>query len=402
MPQTALLGPTGQASQSEKKSANKTEATDKLDSALEKQQELLAEFEKLSDELNAVLSNLEGSTLVKRLKAASREQNLVAEKIATRIGKVFGQAAQVASEDRTFLNELSETERASGLLISYIMDDIQAFYQRRRTNEFKRVLDEMKSSDIVVAIQNLAEELAAEHGLSIATAEYWADNLDRWAEDLVESTDQSEEEKQEQKPGEESQSLPPSLILEMLKILESEVNLREQTRIAQQAVTAIEATDHIQQAQGLSGQQADLRVRTEEVSDQIAKLPDADQHFAQELSILSQVSLIMDQARELLALGNTGPEAIAAETEVIELMLQSKRINPQGAGSGGGGASPGGGGLGTTSESALALIGAGLNSQEHREPRDIGQAVGSSADRNLPEEFRGGLDAYFQQLETAP
>ena len=402
MPQTALLGPTGQASQSEKKSANKTEATDKLDSALEKQQELLAEFEKLSDELNAVLSNLEGSTLVKRLKAASREQNLVAEKIATRIGKVFGQAAQVASEDRTFLNELSETERASGLLISYIMDDIQAFYQRRRTNEFKRVLDEMKSSDIVVAIQNLAEELAAEHGLSIATAEYWADNLDRWAEDLVESTDQSEKEKQEQKPGEESQSLPPSLILEMLKILESEVNLREQTRIAQQAVTAIEATDHIQQAQGLSGQQADLRVRTEEVSDQIAKLPDADQHFAQELSILSQVSLIMDQARELLALGNTGPEAIAAETEVIELMLQSKRINPQGAGSGGGGASPGGGGLGTTSESALALIGAGLNSQEHREPRDIGQAVGSSADRNLPEEFRGGLDAYFQQLETAP
>lgn len=402
MPQTALLGPASQASNSEKKPTDQSEVADKLDSALKKQQDLLEEFEKLSDQLNAVLSNLEGSTLVKRLKAASREQNMVAEKIATRIGNVFGQGAQVTPEDRTFLHELSESERASGQSISYIMDDIQAFFQRRRTSEFKRVLDQMKSSDIVVALQTLAEELSVEHGLSIATAEYWADNLDRWAEDLVESTEESEKEKQEQKPSEESQSLSPSLILEMLKILESEVNLREQTRVAQQAVSAIEATVHHQQAQGLSSQQADLKQRTEVVWGQIAELPGADQHFAQELSILSQVSLVMDQVRELLSLGNTGPETIAAETEIIELMLQSKRINPQGASGGSSGASPGGGGLGTTSESALALIGVGLNSQEQREPRDIGQAVGGDADRNLPEEFRGGLDAYFQQLETAP
>ena len=57
--------------------------------------------------------------------------------------------------------------------------------------------------------------------------------------------------------------------------------------------------------------------------------------------------------------------AIAAETEAIELLLKSKKINPRGGG--GGGANPGGGGGGTTNDSALALLGAGLNEKEVRE-----------------------------------
>ena len=50
----------------------------------------------------------------------------------------------------------------------------------------------------------------------------------------------------------------------------------------------------------------------------------------------------MDEATEILARPETGSPAIAAETEAIELLLQSKRINPKGGG--GGGSNPGGGG----------------------------------------------------------
>jgi hypothetical protein len=88
---------------------------------------------------------------------------------------------------------------------------------------------------------------------------------------------------------------------------------------------------------------------------------------------------------------------LAAETEVIELLLKSKRINPKGGG--GGGASPGGGGTGTTQDSALALLGAGLNQKEVRENPDTAQSVGETGAK-LPEEFRAGLDEYFNQLET--
>ncbi|HEY2156247.1 MAG TPA: hypothetical protein VGH33_11495, partial [Isosphaeraceae bacterium] len=65
---------------------------------------------------------------------------------------------------------------------------------------------------------------------------------------------------------------------------------------------------------------------------------------------------------------------------------------------GGGGSSPGGGGRGSTNDSALALIGKGLNQKEIREDRGVSQATGESGPV-LPEEFRTGLDEYFNRLD---
>jgi hypothetical protein len=107
----------------------------------------------------------------------------------------------------------------------------------------------------------------------------------------------------------------------------------------------------------------------------------------------------MGEAETILATPETGGPAVAAETEAIELLLQSKRINPKGGG--GGGSSPGGGGTGTTSDSALALVGGGVNEKEVREDRGVAQATGD-AGRTLPEEFRAGLDEYFNRIEGRP
>jgi hypothetical protein len=106
----------------------------------------------------------------------------------------------------------------------------------------------------------------------------------------------------------------------------------------------------------------------------------------------------MSEAASILERPETGPPAIAAETEVIELLLQSRRINPRGGGAGGG-STPGGGGGGTTSDSALALVGRGINEKEVRRERDVTQATGDSGP-GLPEEFRAGLDEYFNRLES--
>jgi hypothetical protein len=132
------------------------------------------------------------------------------------------------------------------------------------------------------------------------------------------------------------------------------------------------------------------------VVERIRELPDAENEFAKEIALLNKVSSVMGDAANILAGLDTGPPAIAAETEAIELLLQSKRINPKGGG--GGGANPGGGGTGTTQDSALALLGAGLNEKEVRENQDTEQSVGESGN-TLPEEFRHGLDQYFSRLE---
>ena len=189
--------------------------------------------------------------------------------------------------------------------------------------------------------------------------------------------------------------MPPSIVLEVLQILEGEVNLREETRVGEQARAALSATDYGQQAEQLSQSQNGLKERVGKVIERIRQLPDAENVFAYEINLLGKVAEVMNEATGILARPETGPEAIAAETEAIELLLRSRRINP---GGGGGGANPGGGGTGNTVDSAMALLGSGVNQKEVREDRGVSQATGEAGPL-LPEEFRAGLDQYFNRLE---
>lgn len=393
LPNTTLAGPAAKSNGEEEPDEETPEDEEEpVQMAIEEQAAILEEFEKIAEELNTVLANLEGSTLVKRLKAASREQNQVAEKISSQIDQVFGKYSAPQPEVKSMLNELTGVQHESSQNISYIMDDMQAYFERRRMNQFKVVLDDMKAVNVLDAIRDLGDEIPKEQGMSIAQAEYWSDTLDRWGEDLVDPASSG------QCPGSKtSDALPPSLILEVLKVLESEVNLREATRVAQQARAAVDIKVHNQEATRLSETQAELRIRTDNVVTAIEELPNGAERFGQEVQLLSSVSLVMSEAKRILAISETGPSAIAAETEAIELLLQCKRINPKGGG-GGGGSTPGGGGTGTTQDSALALLGSGLNQNEKREARDVAQATGETG-RVLPEEFRAGLDEYFNRLE---
>lgn len=188
-------------------------------------------------------------------------------------------------------------------------------------------------------------------------------------------------------------------MLEVLQILEGEINLREETRVTEQARPAVPVDDHKAEATRLSGTQNELKERVDKVIERIRELPDGEAEFAKEIRLLGMVSEVMNEATGILARPETGSPAIAAETEAIELLLQSKRINPKAGG--GGGDSPGGGGGGTTQDSALSLVGSGMNDKEVREDRGISQATGD-AGPVLPEEFRAGLDEYFNRLERGP
>lgn len=388
--QTTLTGPGGK-----KKPAGDAPPREAVDEAVRQQQDLLAEFERIADELNRVLANLEGSTLVKRLKAASRLQYSVAGRMSDQIGETFGAVpTNINRKPAETLSDLSKQEAQSSENVSLIMDDMHAYFERRNYVKFKTVLDEMRKLDVVGELRQLSDDIRKETGVSIAQCEYWSDTLDRWAEDLVDPACCGA------CPGCKSKgSLPPSIVLEVLQILEAEVNLREETRVAEKARPAVKAQQHEEQAQNLSKTQAELQQRVVKVNQRIKELPDAQEDFGKEIKLLTMVAQVMDEATGILARPDTGRQAIAAETEAIELLLQSKRINP-GKG-GGGGSNPGGGGGGTTNDSALALLGVGANQKEVREDHGISQSTGENGEA-LPEEFRAGLDEYFNRLDREP
>ena len=182
-----------------------------------------------------------------------------------------------------------------------------------------------------------------------------------------------------------------------MRNLAKEIALRDETRTLEQARKALTADTYQERAEPLADTQVELAGRVAEVTQEIRELPKSQGNFAKEIVLLTRVEQVMREAHTLLVRPETGPETIAAETEAIELLLQSRRTNPKGGG-GGGGSTPGGGGGGVTQESALALIGAGTARNSHTENRAVSQATGVSGSE-LPAEFRAGLDAYFGALE---
>lgn len=401
LPTTGLVGPPKKPEAEEEATENAADdsAVESLDEALFEQEQLLEEFEQVSDELNDLLSNLEGSTLVKRLKVAARGQLQIAEDLTGVLATTFGNLEPNEQEIAPFFDSLKESEDISSKEISFIMDDLQAFYERRRLPSQKEVLDEMKESSVIDELRDLGVKLKSSPGLSIAQVEYWADTLDRWAEDLVPPAKDGGKSSKDGK-SEPADAMPPALILAMLKVLEGEVNLREATRVEEQAKAAVDAKTRRDSVLALNTRQGELQSEVTDLVVQLSEMPGGATRFGTELGLLTEVSIVMSEVIDLLAADETGSRTMAAETEIIELMLKSSRINPQtSAGGGSASSDPGGGSTGTTDQAALALLGGSFNQSERREYRDVSQSTGETG-RELPQEYRGGLDLYFEKIES--
>jgi hypothetical protein len=373
--------------------AGPTPAQQNVAQAVEEQQKLLDEFARVAAELQRILDNLEGSTFVKRLKAASRRQEQVATDLNIGITANFGITEDKIEKSAVEHSaQIAKRERAHGDTILDIQSDLKAFYNRVRDGKFKVVLDEMDVEKPVAGLNQVSDTIKMNyHGRAIAKCEYWADTFDRWAEQMVGPACPNG-----QCPPGKGDSLPPHIVLEIMKILEKEIDLREETRAADKSRPTLERMEFTKRAKSLGITQTEIAEQVVRATGAILELPNHES-FGRELGLLTRVDEVMREAADLLlAKFETGDPTIAAETEAIELLLQSRRVRP--GGGGGGGSNPGAGGSGTTEESALALVGTGAEQNAQRQARHVGQATGA-AGSSFPAEFRTGLDAFFDALE---
>ena len=379
-------------------SAEKKAQKKLLDEAVEKQRQLIEDFAKISQQLSDVMSRLEGTTFVKRLKAAARSELKVGEGLASVVSQAFGRPAKQEESDplRRQVDAVAKGNDEVGQKLSAVMDDLDAYSERRPLPALRTVLDEMKELDLLGSLRQLTDDMKREAGTSIAQTEFWSDTLDRWADELVPPPEDGGGDGSGG-DGPPPESLPPEVVLEAMLILEAETNLREETRVAEQVRPTLDAEAFKARAVGLAAAQQKLAERVGGIVEKL-DMPGGPPRFDEEIRLFEQAEAVMAEARDILAGPDTGRRAIAAETEVIELLLQSQFGGGDGGGGGGGGGSPGGGGTGGTRNAALARLGEGVNSQARTEAPEEEQAIGKSGNV-LPEEFRDGLDAYFNAFE---
>lgn len=382
----------------EEKPQGGSPAQQKLDQAIEEQEQLLADFARIADQLQDILSSLEASTFVKRLKAASRKQTEIAETLNEEITSGFGLPTHRIEQRLRSLGEtLAKEQEEQSKFIYAIQTDLDAYYQRKQEPVFLNVLEQMKSTEVASDVREIGEEtLVNLSGRSMSSAEFWADTLDRWAEELVEAS----KSEPSQGEGESKDSLPPEIILEIMKVLQEQMYLRDETREMDSARQALAPDVYEEKVEPLELTQSELRGRVDDIVFDIGELPEASKNFGKEIQLLNLVSDVMRQARGVLARPDTGPEVIAAQTEAIELLLQSKRESSNGGG-GGGGSSPGGGGTaqGGAALSDINTSGTSSDTPAGAKTRDVDQSTGKTG-KQLPEEFRRGLDSYFNDFES--
>jgi hypothetical protein len=395
LPSTTLSEAPGKPGDESSKSAEPS-AEDKLDSAIKEQKGLLEEFAKVSDELSQILASLEASTFVKRLKSASRHQVNIATSVSQKTLDSFGIEREPVKEAETIATRAKEESET----VRIIQSDLDAYYQRKQDSIYKNVLDQMKKMEAVRALSQEGEDLAVNFtGRTVSGSEFWADTLDRWAEELVAAGKKKEKSGDDDKGEKKSpESLPPEVVLKVMQALRDEMKLRDETREAENARPAVDSEKFGKNAQMLADKQNGIKEHTEGAVRDVLALPDANENFGKELKLLQGVVSIMDEAKGILGTPDTGAKAIAAETDVIEMLLQAQRAAQSGK-PGGGGSMPGEGGNGGPSSSALADLGPSGNVERPAEVRPVGQSTGR-AGKEFPEEFKSGLDTYFNLLES--
>ncbi len=364
-------------------------AQEKLDSAITEQKDLLAEFAKVSDQLGEILASLEASTFVKRFKAASRQQMAIASDINQKTLDAFG----IEREPVKAAEPIAKHAKSQSEVVRVIQSDLEAYFQRKQDSHFKNILDQMKKTEVVRALARGGEKVAINlSGQGLMGSEYWADTLDRWSEELVAASNCKS------CSSGSSESLPPEIVLKVMQALRDEMKLRDETREMENARAALEEEKFSADARMLGDKQSSIAKQTASAISDIRALPDGAAKFPKELQLLGAVVAVMDEAQAVLLQPDTGATAIAAETEAIELLLQAKRMSPNGGG--GGGSNPGGGGrAATASSAALSDLGPGSDAKSTVAARPVGQATGR-AGKEFPDEFKPGLDAYFSLLES--
>ncbi|MEM7456654.1 MAG: hypothetical protein AAF456_20080 [Planctomycetota bacterium] len=162
-------------------------AGEQMEQAVEAQEELLAQFAEVAEEMQKILTNLEGSTFVKRLKAMSRRQLQLANDINRFTLDDFGdEESDVGEPVRRQFDLLTNRQEEDSRQVGYIMEDLDAFVERTQAGKYKTVLEEMQEALVVKQYGQVTEEMNDNMtGQSIAHAEILADTLDRWAEQLV-------------------------------------------------------------------------------------------------------------------------------------------------------------------------------------------------------------------------
>lgn len=370
--------------------------------AISQQEENLKQLAEAVGQGQTTEERLEAATFINRLRQAAADEEDVA---ATMQASVFQSAGLTPTElgrpERQALQTLASGHEHTREGVGYLMSDLQHYHRRTGKAVYGEVHRQMIGAAVPTELTEITQRVKSnQHGRVIQGALKWGKQFHAWADILAAGEDPGNEPPAAQEgSGESPGQADGEMMLAIMRLVQREMTLREQTRALDERKIAQEYPNS---AERLAGEQRSIGFS---VAGLLARAlgPDLQIRLRASVNAINEAAALLDKPE-------TGGETIAAETEVIELLADAAKTSGQMSGNSKAaealaevlammelGNSPGGNDSGGVSTLASRETN-GATSQDDREERRVRQTTGFAAG-DFPEEFRDALGHFFEKRE---
>ncbi len=212
--------------------------------AVEEQKKAVAKMQEAIEKANDANREFEAGTFVNRLKKAAEEQNGIASSLIEAFDRILSvKSSKLAPSDVRKLGDATQQQANTASDVRWIEEDLASYYARTSTEIFKEILEDMRKSQIDGKLEEIRGLLGVNHSfVATESAKIWADKLSEWAKKL-----EGKKEDEDANGGGEGGGPNPEdedfeFMLRVMKMVQSEQDIRAQTRALEQLRRSSSAT----------------------------------------------------------------------------------------------------------------------------------------------------------------
>ncbi len=229
-----------QSNTPEKTGDDVAKAVEAQKKAVEKMQEAIAKA-------NEANRQFEAGTFVNRLKKAAGEQGGIASSLIEAYERILGtRSSKLDPSDQRRLKEAASQQSNTASDVRWLQEDLGSYFARTKTESFRQIFDEMRSSEIDTGLEKIVVMLGSNHSfVATENSKRWADKLTEWASKLDGENDKNEAGGGGDGGGQSPEDEDFEFMLRVMKLIQQEQDVRAQTRALEQLRRSAEASPNI-------------------------------------------------------------------------------------------------------------------------------------------------------------
>lgn len=206
-----------------------------VQSAVEKQAEVLKKMEQAIAQATDANQDFEAGTFVNRLKKAAADQQTIASTLVEGFSAMLGQTtAQLDPREQRRIDDASSQQSATASDIRWLQEDLSHYFARTDLAAFKQIYDAMRDSSIDQGLEQVRQRLAKSHAYQATEeATLWATRLTEWAA-LLEDANQEAGGDGGGGGGGSPEDQDFEFMLRVMRMVQKQQDLRGQTRALEQ------------------------------------------------------------------------------------------------------------------------------------------------------------------------